>query len=78
MRAVEALMECLKREGVDVMFGYPGGANLPTYDAIYDAGIKHILVRHEAGGGHAAEATPSQPARSAWHSRPAGPEPPTS
>lgn len=48
-------MECLKAEGVDVMFGYPGGANLPTYDAIYDAGIKHILVRHEAGGGHAAE-----------------------
>ena len=55
MRAVEALMEALKHEGVDVMFGYPGGANLPTYDAIYDAGIKHILVRHEAGGGHAAE-----------------------
>ena len=55
MRAVEALMECLKAEGVDVMFGYPGGANLPTYDAIYDAGIQHILVRHEAGGGHAAE-----------------------
>src|SRR3954447_8470202 len=55
MRAVEALMEALKHEGVDVMFGYPGGANLPTYDAIYDAGINHILVRHEAGGGHAAE-----------------------
>ncbi|MGB0871663.1 MAG: biosynthetic-type acetolactate synthase large subunit [Solirubrobacterales bacterium] len=55
MRAVEALMAALKHEGVDVMFGYPGGANLPTYDAIYDAGIKHILVRHEAGGGHAAE-----------------------
>ena len=35
--------------------GYPGGANLPTYDAFYDAGIRHILVRHEAGGGHAAE-----------------------
>jgi acetolactate synthase-1/2/3 large subunit len=48
-------MECLKAEGVDVVFGYPGGANLPTYDAFYDAGIRHILVRHEAGGGHAAE-----------------------
>jgi len=48
-------MECLKAEGVDVVFGLPGGANLPTYDALYDAGIKHILVRHEAGGGHAAE-----------------------
>jgi acetolactate synthase-1/2/3 large subunit len=55
MRAVDAVMECLKAEGVDVVFGYPGGANLPTYDAFVDAGIKHILVRHEAGGGHAAE-----------------------
>jgi acetolactate synthase-1/2/3 large subunit len=55
MRAVDALMECLKAEGVDVVFGYPGGANLPTYDAFHDAGIRHILVRHEAGGGHAAE-----------------------
>jgi acetolactate synthase-1/2/3 large subunit len=55
MRAVDALMECLKAEGVEVVFGLPGGANLPTYDAFYDAGIKHILVRHEAGGGHAAE-----------------------
>jgi acetolactate synthase I/II/III large subunit len=55
MRAVDAVMECLKAEGVDVVFGYPGGANLPTYDGFVDAGIKHILVRHEAGGGHAAE-----------------------
>ncbi len=55
MRAVDAVMECLKAEGVDVVFGLPGGANLPTYDAFYDAGIRHILVRHEAGGGHAAE-----------------------
>jgi acetolactate synthase I/II/III large subunit len=55
MRAVDAIMECLKAEGVDVVFGYPGGANLPTYDAMYDSGIRHILVRHEAGGGHAAE-----------------------
>src|SRR5688572_8972266 len=55
MRAVDAIMECLKAEGVDVVFGYPGGANMPTYDAFVDAGIRHILVRHEAGGGHAAE-----------------------
>ncbi len=55
MRAVDALMECLKAEGVDVVFGYPGGANIPTYDAFVDSGIRHILVRHEAGGGHAAE-----------------------
>ncbi len=55
MRAVDAVMECLKAEGVEVVFGYPGGANRPTYDAFYDAGIHHVLVRHEAGGGHAAE-----------------------
>ncbi len=55
MRAVDAVMECLKAEGVDVVFGLPGGANLPTYDAFFDAGIRHVLVRHEAGGGHAAE-----------------------
>ncbi len=55
MRAVDAVLECLKAEGVDVVFGYPGGANIPTYDALYDGGIRHILVRHEAGGGHAAE-----------------------
>jgi acetolactate synthase I/II/III large subunit len=55
MRAVEAVMECLKAEGVDVVFGLPGGANLPTYDAFVDGVIRHILVRQEAGGGHAAE-----------------------
>jgi len=55
MRAVDAIMECLKAEGVDVVFGLPGGANLPTYDAFVDAGIHHVLVRHEAGAGHAAE-----------------------
>jgi acetolactate synthase-1/2/3 large subunit len=55
MRAVDAIMECLKAEGVDVVFGLPGGANLPTYDAFVNGGIRHILVRHEAGGGHAAQ-----------------------
>src|SRR3954451_15953700 len=55
MRAVEAIIECLKAEGVDAMFGIPGGANLPTYDAIYDGGIRHIHCRHEQGAGHAAE-----------------------
>jgi acetolactate synthase-1/2/3 large subunit len=55
MRAVEAIMECLKAEGVEHVFGIPGGANLPTYDALYDAGIRHIQCRHEQGAGHAAE-----------------------
>jgi acetolactate synthase-1/2/3 large subunit len=55
MRAVEAIMECLKAEGVEHVFGIPGGANLPTYDALYDAGVRHIQCRHEQGAGHAAE-----------------------
>jgi acetolactate synthase I/II/III large subunit len=55
MRAADALCEALKAEGVKHVFGIPGGANLPTYDALYDADITHIQVRHEQGGGHAAE-----------------------
>jgi acetolactate synthase-1/2/3 large subunit len=50
------LLECLKREGVDTIFGLPGGAVLPIYDALYDfEGLRHILVRQEAAAGHAAE-----------------------
>ncbi|MBP3038265.1 acetolactate synthase large subunit [Bacillaceae bacterium Marseille-Q3522] len=51
----ELLMKALKRENVEVIFGYPGGAVLPIYDKIYDADILHILPRHEQGGIHAAE-----------------------
>ena len=42
-------LECLIREGVEVVFGYPGGANIPLYDALYNSPIRHILVRHEQG-----------------------------
>src|SRR6202167_4626644 len=55
MRAADALMESLKAEGVEHIFRIPGGANLPTYDALVDADFRHIQVRHEQGGGHAAE-----------------------
>ncbi|MBI3626148.1 MAG: acetolactate synthase large subunit, partial [Candidatus Rokubacteria bacterium] len=49
-------LECLKREGVEIVFGLPGGAVLPVYDALYDfPGLRHILVRQEAAAGHAAE-----------------------
>jgi acetolactate synthase-1/2/3 large subunit len=53
----QAVMESLLAEGVDVIFGYPGGAVMPIYDALYDykEKIRHILVRHEQGAGHAAE-----------------------
>lgn len=50
-----ALVKSLEAAGVDVMFGLPGGAILPAYDPIYDSKIRHILVRHEQGAGHAAE-----------------------
>src|SRR5438093_911128 len=50
------VLECIKREGVDIIFGLPGGAVLPIYDALYDfEGLRHILVRQEAAAGHAAE-----------------------
>src|SRR5688572_16852183 len=55
MRAADALCEALKAEGVEHVFGIPGGANLPTYDALYDAELIHIQSRHEQGAGHAAE-----------------------
>ena len=50
----KALVQSLEHAGVDVMFGIPGGAILPAYDPIYDSPIRHILVRHEQGAGHAA------------------------
>ncbi len=57
MSGGKALMESLIREGVDIIFGYPGGAIMPVYDALYDyrEKIRHILVRHEQAAGHAAE-----------------------
>lgn len=50
----QSLVRSLEHAGVDVMFGIPGGAILPAYDPIYDSKIRHILVRHEQGAGHAA------------------------
>ncbi|NLN88505.1 MAG: biosynthetic-type acetolactate synthase large subunit [Syntrophomonadaceae bacterium] len=55
LKGADILMHCLQREGVEVVFGYPGGAVLPIYDALYDSPIKHILVRHEQGAVHAAD-----------------------
>ncbi|MGH9244816.1 MAG: acetolactate synthase large subunit [Acidimicrobiales bacterium] len=55
MNGGQALIKALELEGTDVMFGLPGGAILPVYDAILGSSIRHILVRHEQGAGHAAE-----------------------
>lgn len=54
MTGASALVKALEHSGVDVMFGIPGGAILPAYDPIFDSPIRHILVRHEQGAGHAA------------------------
>lgn len=49
------LIEALQRDGVDTIFGYPGGSVLPIYDELYDSSIRHILVRHEQAAAHAAD-----------------------
>lgn len=51
----QILLECLERQGVEVIFGYPGGQVIPIYDALYDSKIRNILVRHEQGAAHAAD-----------------------
>lgn len=55
MTGAEAIIESLKNEGVEVAFGYPGGAVLTLYDALYKADFRHILTKHEQGAVHAAD-----------------------
>lgn len=56
MTGAEVVMKMLAQHGVEVIFGHPGGAIMPIYDALYDSTIEHILVRHEQGGAHMADA----------------------
>lgn len=55
LSGAEILWECLVREGVEVVFGYPGGANMPIYDAMLNYPVHHVLVRHEQGAAHMAD-----------------------
>ncbi|WAH44544.1 biosynthetic-type acetolactate synthase large subunit [Alicyclobacillus fastidiosus] len=55
LSGADMLVEVLRKEQVEVVFGYPGGAVLPLYDALYECGIRHVLARHEQGAIHAAE-----------------------
>ena len=55
MSGAQVVLECLQREKVEIIFGYPGGVTLPFYDALYDGPIKHILVRHEQNAAFAAQ-----------------------
>ena len=54
MTGAQLIMECLKAHHVTTLFGYPGGAIMPTYDALYDAGLDHLLCRNEQGAAIAA------------------------
>ena len=55
MRGADALLRVLQEEGVDILFGFPGGQAIPIYDALYDSPIRDILVRHEQGAAHMAD-----------------------
>src|SRR5579885_3089187 len=55
MTGAEIIWECLERLGVEYVFGYPGGAILPTYDALTKSRVHHVLVRHEQGATHMAD-----------------------
>ncbi len=55
MKGAKLVIEAIKREGIRTIFGYPGGAIMPVYDALVDSGVRHILVRHEQAAAHAAE-----------------------
>lgn len=55
LRGADILLRCLRAEGVDLVFGYPGGAIMPLYDALEGSGVRHILTRHEQGAVFAAE-----------------------
>ena len=55
MTGAKILIECLKKENVEVMFGYPGGHVLAIFDQLYDSPIKFVLTRHEHAAAHAAD-----------------------
>ena len=55
LTGAQALVRSLEQQGVEVVFGLPGGTILPTYDPLLSSSVRHVLVRHEQGAGHAAE-----------------------
>jgi len=55
LKGAEIVLQCVRAEGVDLVFGYPGGAIMPLYDALDGSGIRHVLTRHEQGAAFAAE-----------------------
>ena len=55
LKGADIVLRCLRAEGVELVFGYPGGAIMPLYDALEGSGVRHILTRHEQGAVFAAE-----------------------
>src|ERR1700722_3454051 len=55
LKGAEIVLRCIRAEGVDLVFGYPGGAIMPLYDALQGSGVRHVLTRHEQGAVFAAE-----------------------
>ncbi len=66
IKGTQAIIKCLQEEGVEVIFGYPGGAVIELYDELCKSDIRHILVRHEQGAVHAADGYAPPRARSGW------------
>ena len=77
MSGAQMLVECLAREGVDCMFGYPGGVTLPFYDVLYEHHIRHVLVRHEENACVAAQGYARSTGKVGSAAPPPGPAPPT-
>ena len=77
-RAPQIVWDVLAREGVDVVFGYPGGAIMPVYDAMLDSTMHHVLVRHEQGAAHMADGYARARGKVGVASRRPGPARPTS
>lgn len=77
LKGSEAIVKVLLEQGVDTVFGYPGGAVIPLYDALYDAPLKNVLTAHEQGAIHAADGYAVRAAEPAYVSQPPVPVPQT-
>ena len=78
LTGAEIVMECLKEQGVDTVFGYPGGQIINVYDSLYkyQSELRHVLCAHEQGAAHAADGWARPPGNPEWSSLPPVPEPP--
>ena len=73
MNGAQWVVHALRAQGVNTVFGYPGGAIMPVYDALYDGGVEHLLCRHEQGAAMALSVMPVLPVKLAYVSPRLGP-----